>query len=74
MGNIGAIASKPVMEGKCVLMNKMSGVYGIDIEVDEQDPHKLVELIKKISPTVGAINLEDIKAPDCFIVESELQN
>ncbi len=74
LGNIGAIASKPVMEGKCVLMNKMSGVYGVDIEVNEKDPEALISLIRRISPSFGAINLEDIKAPECFIIEEALQD
>ncbi|QEK38582.1 malic enzyme-like NAD(P)-binding protein [Candidatus Cytomitobacter primus] len=74
LGNIGALASKPVMEGKCILMNKMSGVFGVDIEVDEKDSDKIIEIIRKISPTFGAINLEDIKAPECFIIEEALQD
>ncbi|USO00919.1 MAG: hypothetical protein H6845_01175 [Alphaproteobacteria bacterium] len=74
LGNIGALASKPVMEGKCMLMNKMAGIDGIDIEINESDPDKIIEIIKKISPTFGAINLEDIKSPECFYIEKELQN
>lgn len=69
LGNIGAQASKPVMEGKAVLFKKFAGVDCFDIEVDERDPEKLAELICKLEPTFGAVNLEDIKAPDCFIVE-----
>jgi malate dehydrogenase (oxaloacetate-decarboxylating)(NADP+) len=73
LGNIGALASKPVMEGKAVLFKKFAGVDCFDIEVDEQDPKKLVEVIAALEPTFGAINLEDIKAPDCFYVERELR-
>jgi len=73
LGNIGALASKPVMEGKAVLFKKFAGVDCFDIEVDEPDPKKLVEVIAALEPTFGAINLEDIKAPDCFYVERELR-
>jgi malate dehydrogenase (oxaloacetate-decarboxylating)(NADP+) len=73
LGNIGALASKPVMEGKGVLFKKFAGVDVFDIEIDEQDPVKLVEIIAALEPTFGAINLEDIKAPDCFYVERELR-
>lgn len=69
LGNIGAQASKPVMEGKAVLFKKFAGVDCFDIEVDETDPEKLAEIVCKLEPTFGAVNLEDIKAPDCFIVE-----
>lgn len=69
LGNIGATASKPVMEGKAVLFKKFANVDCFDIEVDELDPEKLAEIVIKLEPTFGAINLEDIKAPDCFIVE-----
>src|SRR3954466_2578729 len=73
LGNIGALASKPVMEGKGVLFKKFAGVDVFDIEIDEKDPAKLVEIIASLEPTFGAINLEDIKAPDCFYVERELR-
>ena len=73
LGAIGALASKPVMEGKAVLFKKFAGVDVFDIEVDERDPHKLVDIVAALEPTFGAINLEDIKAPDCFIVEGELK-
>jgi malate dehydrogenase (oxaloacetate-decarboxylating)(NADP+) len=73
LGNIGALASKPVMEGKAVLFKKFAGVDVFDIEIDEQDPKKLVDVIAALEPTFGAINLEDIKAPDCFYVERELR-
>jgi malate dehydrogenase (oxaloacetate-decarboxylating)(NADP+) len=71
LGNIGPLASKPVMEGKAVLFKKFAGIDVFDIELNESDPHKLVEVICALEPTFGGINLEDIKAPDCFIVERE---
>ena len=73
LGDIGPLASKPVMEGKAVLFKKFAGVDVFDIEIDEKDPKKLVEVIAALEPTFGAINLEDIKAPDCFYVERELR-
>ncbi|MCI2393784.1 NADP-dependent malic enzyme [Aliiroseovarius sediminis] len=69
LGDIGAQASKPVMEGKAVLFKKFAGIDCFDIEVDETDPEKLAEIVAKLEPTFGAVNLEDIKAPDCFLVE-----
>ena len=69
LGNIGALASKPVMEGKAVLFKKFANIDCFDIEVDEPDPEKLADIVCSLEPTFGAINLEDIKAPDCFIVE-----
>ncbi|MBT9382610.1 NADP-dependent malic enzyme [Pseudooceanicola sp. CBS1P-1] len=69
LGNIGALASKPVMEGKAVLFKKFANIDCFDIELDEKDPEKLAEIVCALGPTFGAINLEDIKAPDCFIVE-----
>ena len=74
LGDIGALAGKPVMEGKAVLFKKFSGIDVFDIEINEKDPHKLVEIIAALEPTFGAINLEDIKAPECFIVERELRS
>ncbi|MEX3786918.1 NADP-dependent malic enzyme [Paraburkholderia sp. BR14374] len=71
LGNIGPLASKPVMEGKAVLFKKFAGIDVFDIEINETDPHKLVDVIAALEPTFGGINLEDIKAPDCFIVERE---
>jgi len=71
LGNIGAAASKPVMEGKAVLFKKFANIDCFDIEVNEPDPHKLADIVVALEPTFGAINLEDIKAPDCFIVEAE---
>src|SRR5271165_5182971 len=73
LGAIGPLAAKPVMEGKAVLFKKFAGIDVFDIEVDQRDPLKLVELIAALEPTFGAINLEDIKAPECFIVERELR-
>ncbi|SUZ31481.1 NADP-dependent malic enzyme [Roseibaca ekhonensis] len=69
LGNIGALASKPVMEGKAVLFKKFANIDCFDIELNEPDPVKLAEIVCAMEPTFGAINLEDIKAPDCFIVE-----
>ncbi|MEQ8488915.1 MAG: NADP-dependent malic enzyme [Marinovum algicola] len=69
LGNIGALASKPVMEGKAVLFKKFAGIDCFDIEVNETDPEKLADIVCALEPTFGAINLEDIKAPECFIVE-----
>ena len=69
LGDLGALAGKPVMEGKAVLFKKFAGIDCFDIEVNETDPYKLAELVIKLEPTFGAINLEDIKAPECFIVE-----
>jgi malate dehydrogenase (oxaloacetate-decarboxylating)(NADP+) len=69
LGNIGALASKPVMEGKAVLFKKFANIDCFDIEVNEPDPVKLADIVCALEPTFGAINLEDIKAPDCFIVE-----
>ncbi|WP_300036301.1 NADP-dependent malic enzyme [uncultured Roseobacter sp.] len=69
LGNIGALASKPVMEGKAVLFKKFAAIDCFDIEVDETDPEKLADIVCALGPTFGAINLEDIKAPDCFTVE-----
>jgi malate dehydrogenase (oxaloacetate-decarboxylating)(NADP+) len=73
LGDIGPLSAKPVMEGKAVLFKKFAGVNVFDIEIDEKDPARLVEVIAALEPTFGAINLEDIKAPDCFYVERELR-
>ncbi|MFM2261249.1 MAG: hypothetical protein RL457_1575 [Pseudomonadota bacterium] len=73
LGDIGPLASKPVMEGKAVLFKKFAGIDVFDIEVNESDPEKLVEVIAALEPTFGGINLEDIKAPDCFLVERKLR-
>ncbi len=73
LGNIGPLAAKPVMEGKGILFQKFAGIDVFDIEIDEHDPDKLVEIIASLEPTFGGINLEDIKAPECFIVERKLR-
>ncbi len=73
LGAIGALASKPVMEGKAVLFKKFAGIDVFDIEIDEEDPGKLVDVIAPLEPTFGGINLEDIKAPECFEVEEALR-
>jgi malate dehydrogenase (oxaloacetate-decarboxylating)(NADP+) len=73
LGNIGPLAGKPVMEGKGVLFKKFAGIDVFDIEVAENDPDKLVDIIASLEPTFGGINLEDIKAPECFYVEARLR-
>jgi len=73
LGAIGPLAAKPVMEGKSVLFKKFAGIDCFDIEIDERDPDRLVDIIAALEPTFGAINLEDIKAPECFIVERKLR-
>jgi len=73
LGAIGPLASKPVMEGKSVLFRKFAGIDVFDIEVNERDPEKLVDIIASLEPTFGGINLEDIKAPECFVVERKLR-
>lgn len=73
LGNIGPLAAKPVMEGKAVLFKKFAGIDVFDIEVNESNPEKLIEIIASLEPTFGGINLEDIKAPECFQVEKELK-
>ncbi|AEC20594.1 malic enzyme [Pusillimonas sp. T7-7] len=73
LGNIGPLASKPVMEGKAVLFKKFAGIDVFDIEINETDPDKLVDIIAGLEPTFGGINLEDIKAPECFTVERKLR-
>ena len=73
LGNIGALAGKPVMEGKGLLFKIYADIDVFDIEINETDPDKLIETIKAISPTFGGINLEDIKAPECFYIEDRLK-
>jgi malate dehydrogenase (oxaloacetate-decarboxylating)(NADP+) len=73
LGNIGALASKPVMEGKAVLFKKFAGIDSIDIEVNEQDPKRFIEIVAPLEPSFGGINLEDIKAPECFEIEEALR-
>ena len=74
LGDIGPLAAKPVMEGKAVLFKKFAGVDVFDIEIDEKDPDKLIDIIASLEPTFGGINLEDIKSPECFYVEEKLKN
>src|ERR1035437_9602390 len=74
LGNIGALAGKPVMEGKGVLFKKFAGIDVFDIEINETDPDKLVDIIASLEPTFGGINLEDIKAPECFAIERKLRS
>ena len=74
LGPIGPLASKPVMEGKGVLFKKFAGIDVFDIEINERDPDKLVEIIASLEPTFGGINLEDIKAPECFYIEKQLRS
>jgi malate dehydrogenase (oxaloacetate-decarboxylating)(NADP+) len=73
LGDIGPEASKPVMEGKGVLFKKFAGIDVFDLEIDEKDPKKLIQIIKSLEPTFGGINLEDIKAPECFEIEQTLK-
>jgi len=73
LGNIGPLAAKPVMEGKAVLFKKFAGIDVFDIEINQNDPDKLIEIIASLEPTFGGINLEDIKAPECFYVERKLR-
>ena len=73
LGDIGPLAGKPVMEGKALLFKIFAGLDAFDIEIDEKDPNKIVEIVKAISPTFGGINLEDIKAPECFTIEQQLK-
>lgn len=73
LGNIGPLAAKPVMEGKAVLFKKFAGVDVFDLEINEHDPDKLVDIIASLEPTFGGINLEDIRSPECFIVERKLK-
>ena len=73
LGNLGALASKPVMEGKAVLFKRFADVNAIDIELDTEDPDEIIQAVKLMGPTFGGINLEDIKAPECFIIEQRLK-
>ncbi len=73
LGNIGALAGKPVMEGKALLFKIFAGLDAFDIEINEKDPQKIIDIVKAITPTFGGINLEDIKAPECFEIESRLK-
>ncbi|MFK4810914.1 NADP-dependent malic enzyme [Devosia sp. ZW T5_3] len=73
LGNIGALASKPVMEGKAVLFKKFAGIDSIDLEISEEDPRRFIEIVAPLEPSFGGINLEDIKAPECFEIEEALR-
>lgn len=73
LGNLGALASKPVMEGKAVLFNKFAGVESIDICIDAPDKYDFVNVVKTLGPSFGGINLEDLKGPDCFYIEEKLK-
>ena len=73
LGNIGPEASKPVMEGKAVLFKKYAGIDSFDIEIDENDPDEFIKIVKSLEPTFGGVNLEDIKAPECFKIEQVLR-
>ena len=73
MGNLGALASKPVMEGKAVLFKRFADIDSIDLEIDSNDPNEIINSIKNFAPSFGGINLEDIAAPDCFIIEEKLK-
>jgi len=73
LGNIGALASKPVMEGKAVLFKKFAGIDSIDIEVNETDPKRFIEIVAPLEPSFGGVNLEDVKAPECFEIEEALR-
>ncbi|HWY73477.1 MAG TPA: NADP-dependent malic enzyme, partial [Burkholderiaceae bacterium] len=74
LGNIGPLAGKPVMEGKACLFKKFANIDVFDIEIDERDPDKLVDIVASLEPTFGGINLEDIKAPECFSIERKLRS
>src|SRR3990167_2835612 len=74
LGNLGALAAKPVMEGKAVLFKRFADVDAIDIELDTEDPQAFIEAVALMEPTFGGINLEDIKAPECFIIEQALRD
>ena len=73
LGNIGALASKPVMEGKVALFKRFADVDGIDLEVSTEDVEEFINCVRLLGPSFGGINLEDIKAPECFIIESRLR-
>lgn len=73
LGNIGPEAAKPVMEGKAVLFKKYAGIDSFDIEIDQEDPDEFIKIVKALEPTFGGVNLEDIKAPECFKIETELR-
>src|SRR6188768_1532765 len=72
LGNIGPLASKPVMEGKAVLFKKFAGIDVFDLEIDATDPDRFIEVVAALEPTFGAINIEDVRGPECFYIEREL--
>ena len=74
LGNVGALAGKPVMEGKGVLFKRFADIDVFDIEINSTDPREIVHVVKLLEPTFGGVNLEDIKAPDCFFIEETLKN
>ncbi|MBV8447639.1 MAG: NADP-dependent malic enzyme, partial [Hyphomicrobiales bacterium] len=73
LGNLGALASKPVMEGKAVLFKRFADIDSIDLEVATEDPEEFINAVKLLGPSFGGINLEDIKAPECFVIEEKLR-
>ena len=73
LGNLGALASKPVMEGKAILFKRFADINAIDLEIDSSDPNEIINSITKFGKSFGGINLEDIAAPDCFIIEQKLK-
>lgn len=73
LGNLGPLASKPVMEGKAVLFNKFAGIESVDVCVDTKDPDAFINCVRYLAPSFGGINLEDIKAPECFVIETTLK-
>ncbi|MBC8051033.1 MAG: NADP-dependent malic enzyme, partial [Chitinophagales bacterium] len=70
LGNLGALASKPVMEGKAVLFKRFADIDSIDLEIDTEDPEKFINAVRYLGPSFGGINLEDIKSPECFVIET----
>ncbi|MEM7566888.1 MAG: NADP-dependent malic enzyme, partial [Pseudomonadota bacterium] len=74
LGNLGALASKPVMEGKAVLFKRFADIDSFDLEVDTEDPQAFIDAVKHLGPSFGGINLEDIKAPECFVIEQTLRD
>ena len=73
LGNLGALAAKPVMEGKATLFKRFADIISIDLEIDTQDPEEFINAVRFLGPSFGAINLEDIKAPECFVIEERLR-
>lgn len=73
LGNLGPLGAKPVMEGKSLLFKKFAGVDSVDVEIDTENTHEFIKCVHLISKTYGGINLEDIKAPECFQIEKELK-